>query len=181
LLVSVINTHNPSILCLQEALPDQVNYIVQHTTHWNGTNETVAILVEATDTFWLSDQPNVPGSTSYGNNLPRIATWAILTPRQPTRHKGIEQILSWISTQPSHPIIVTGDFNNLRLDSPEILEMQKAGFVDTYYEKHGINPSTFHHFRGPLETISTKIVRDKEGERYPSDHYPIIASFRPVS
>ena len=29
------------------------------------------------DTFWLSDTPQVPGSMTWGNDLPRIVTWAI--------------------------------------------------------------------------------------------------------
>lgn len=28
------------------------------------------------DTFWLSDTPKTPSSTSWGNTIPRIATWA---------------------------------------------------------------------------------------------------------
>lgn len=28
-------------------------------------------------TFWLSESPSVPGSTSWGSEVPCIATWAI--------------------------------------------------------------------------------------------------------
>lgn len=31
-------------------------------------------------TFWFSDTPDAPGSTSWGNSIPRICTWALLAP-----------------------------------------------------------------------------------------------------
>jgi len=31
--------------------------------------------IEKADTFWLSDYPNIPGSATFGNRIPRIATW----------------------------------------------------------------------------------------------------------
>ena len=33
------------------------------------------------DTFWLSDTPEVPGSMTWGNDLPRIVTWALFKAR----------------------------------------------------------------------------------------------------
>lgn len=80
-------------------------------------------------TFWLSDTPAVPGSTSWGNEITRIVTWARfvdektgLTVRvfnthfdhlsQPSREKSAELLARRIADQASNePLIVTGDFN----------------------------------------------------------------------
>ncbi|KAJ3095374.1 hypothetical protein HDU96_001197 [Phlyctochytrium bullatum] len=166
LLISVINKHNPDILCLQEAMDFQVDYIVAHSTiryarYGSGRDhdlkgESVSILVDPTAiqvhnpgaTFWLSDTPQAPGSATYGNTLPRIATWLTFTPINfPTitpihlvnthldhesalaRHRGIQQILNTLP--PADSTIVTGDFNNDTVESPEV---RSAGFIDTLYE-----------------------------------------------
>ncbi|KAJ3331941.1 hypothetical protein HDU76_001770 [Blyttiomyces sp. JEL0837] len=105
LLVRVINKHSPAILCLQEALDFQTEYIITNTTlpyrkygvgrEWNLQGESCHILIVDVEkmgmweqgvapfkldvfesgTFWLSDEPDRPGSTSYGNQLPRICSW----------------------------------------------------------------------------------------------------------
>lgn len=33
------------------------------------------LVPEESGTFWFCDTPDVPGCTSYGNNIPRISTW----------------------------------------------------------------------------------------------------------
>lgn len=81
-------------------------------------------------TFWLSDTPAQPGSKSWGNEIPRIATWIRLTDRatqrgfyvfnthwdhrnQPSREKAAILISRKIDERrhKDMPVIITGDFN----------------------------------------------------------------------
>lgn len=79
--------------------------------------------------FWLSDTPAVPGSRSWGNVLPRMATWARFADRrtgtefavvnthldnqsEPARVRGAELLRTVIGTfDAALPVILTGDFN----------------------------------------------------------------------
>lgn len=79
--------------------------------------------------FWLSDTPEVKGSKSWGNTLPRMATWArfrdltderefyLLNTHfdhksQTSRERSAELIVDRVqSMTPRLPVIVTGDFN----------------------------------------------------------------------
>ncbi|MEM7756360.1 MAG: endonuclease/exonuclease/phosphatase family protein [Planctomycetota bacterium] len=80
--------------------------------------------------FWLSDTPEEPGSTSWGNELTRICTWARLLPAgseqafyvfnthldhqsEPSRREAVELIAFRIETRdaPEEPVILMGDFN----------------------------------------------------------------------
>ena len=80
-------------------------------------------------TFWLSDTPEAPGSKSWGNQIPRICTWARLVEKdtglafyvynlhldhesQPSRVRSVELLAERIIQRSSRdPVIVTGDFN----------------------------------------------------------------------
>ena len=129
-------------------------------------------------------------------------------PSQEARKHSIPILLSQIKENGDtiDRIIITGDFNNWPEDvegetpledliamgqsAPEIEQMKKAGFVDTY--QHGAT-STFNGFRkagyGPkidFIWISSNSVYRVEGETkvdeyhdehgfYPSDHFPVYA------
>jgi endonuclease/exonuclease/phosphatase family metal-dependent hydrolase len=93
----VIKQQKPDLLGLQEALRDQVDYLVDASGEYDkigvgrdadGSGEYSAILyrrsrfdVSDAGTFWLSDTPETPGSMTWGNTLPRICTWARLLDR----------------------------------------------------------------------------------------------------
>lgn len=81
------------------------------------------------DHFWLSDTPNVIGSTNWGPNLPRMVTWVKFEDRQTkqkfyfinthfdhkvqsAREKSSELLRERVSTfDPLLPVILVGDFN----------------------------------------------------------------------
>lgn len=86
--------------------------------------------VESSGTFWFSDTPEVPGSTSWGNSIPRICTWGHFTDTatgygvylfnvhldhqsQPSREKSAALLMQRAAGRAvaSDPVIVTGDFN----------------------------------------------------------------------
>ena len=80
-------------------------------------------------TFWLSDTPEEVGSTSWGNSITRICTWARLVETetgrgfyvfnthfdhrsQPSRERAAELIAARIATRAfDEPAILMGDFN----------------------------------------------------------------------
>lgn len=86
--------------------------------------------IDASGTFWLSETPDVPGSTSWGNGITRICTWARLVEKesgrgvyvfnthldhqsQPSRERGAELIAARIAerTHAEEPVVLMGDLN----------------------------------------------------------------------
>lgn len=92
--------------------------------------------VAAAGTFWLSDTPEVPGSRSWGNGIPRICTWARLVEKAgaedharavwvynvhmdhisaASRQRGAELIAAYLRDRPAayadEPVVLMGDFN----------------------------------------------------------------------
>ena len=80
--------------------------------------------------FWLSDQPEQPGSRTWGNEIPRVVTWIRLIDRatskafyvfnthwdhrnQPSREKAAVLISRRINARahPDEPVVLLGDFN----------------------------------------------------------------------
>lgn len=145
-LMDVVRQDNADVIGLQEALHDQ---IVEMTTalpaygvvgvgrdDGKTRGEYAAILyrrdrfhVAASGTFWFSDTPSVVASTSWGNTITRICTWARLVDRQggafwvfnvhldhqsqPSRERSTALLAERIRARanPGEPVIVTGDFN----------------------------------------------------------------------
>jgi endonuclease/exonuclease/phosphatase family metal-dependent hydrolase len=81
-------------------------------------------------TFWLSATPEIPGSKTWGNDLPRAATWLRLTDRSTGRgfyvfnthwdhrHQGSREKAAMLMAeridqrkQPGEPVVLLGDFN----------------------------------------------------------------------
>lgn len=125
---ATIRDHSPGILGVQEALRFQLDELLAGLPRYvsvgvgrdDGVDkgEFAAILVDTTrfevsasGTTWFSDTPQVPGSTSWGNTIPRITTWALLYDRldderiwvynlhldhqsQPSREKSVEFLIS---------------------------------------------------------------------------------------
>ena len=120
-------------------------------------------------TFWFSDSPEVPGSTSWGNRLPRICTWARfrdlrtgdafylynahLDHESPeSRRRSAELLAERIQERdPKDPVLVTGDLN-AGPASPPVGTLGKV-VRDTWTVVHGPEEGggTFHGFRGGRE------------------------------
>jgi endonuclease/exonuclease/phosphatase family metal-dependent hydrolase len=170
-LFDVVREQSADIVGLQEALDGQIREITEAVPGYavvgvgrddgRTAGEYSAILVRKdrfnvaeAGTFWFSDTPAVPGSTSWGNRITRICTWARLIDRdgtafwffnvhldhesQPSRERSTELLLRRIDARafPGEPVVVTGDFN-VGEDNPAILTMLGAkAFVDTYRVIH---------------------------------------------
>jgi endonuclease/exonuclease/phosphatase family metal-dependent hydrolase len=134
----------------------------------------------ASGTFWFSDTPEVPGSMSWGNTLPRICSWARLkhleTGRhyyhfnvhfdhlsQPSREKSSQLLAQRIAERPEQadPVVVTGDFNaepdNLAITyllGTAMFENAQTPFTvkDAWLELHAAdtNSTTYHAWNGGM-------------------------------
>ena len=107
------------------------------------------LTVDTTGTFWLSDTPERPGSTSWGNHITRICTWARFRDRetgavfavfnvhldhesQTSRERSAALVLGRAPTlAPGLPVILLGDFNAGE-DNPAAVAVRQAGFVEAY-------------------------------------------------
>ncbi|XP_078443766.1 DNAse I-like superfamily protein [Wolffia australiana] len=92
--VSVIASYSPAILCtqqgvnlqlefLQQCLPGYAQFGVSRSGSEDPSDEHCVIFYEKEKvelieggTFWLSESPSVPGSMAWGSKVPCIATWA---------------------------------------------------------------------------------------------------------
>jgi len=146
LVYDVIRRQDSDFVGLQEALRFQIDDIREALPAYdevglgrddgNEAGEYAAILykrdrwgAEDGGTAWLSDTPDVPGSTTWGNEITRIVTWARFVEKetgralwlfnthfdhvsQPSREKSAEFLASRIANRKTRdPVIVTGDFN----------------------------------------------------------------------
>ena len=143
-----------------------------------GTPRAPVLDVLDQGTFWFSDTPEVPGSTSWGNDIPRICTWAHLRDRtsgrafyvynvhwdhrsQPSRERGAELLIQRIAqrTSSEDPVLVTGDFNAGESNAAfrQLVNAPTAGLSDTFRALHpdADGVGTFNGFEG--ETSGEKI------------------------
>lgn len=192
---STIRLHQADIVGVQEALEHQIGDLTKLLPglSWVGTGrnadgggEYSAILfsqdrleVLESDTFWLSETPNVPGSQSWDAALPRIATWGhfrdLNTEKEfivlnthfdhvgrEARVESAKQILNAINEiADGLPIVVMGDLNTTENDDPYSVLAESTlsdgrKLIDGFYHSvHG------HH--GPTSTWNgfTEIIPDR--------------------
>jgi len=144
--LDVINDYGPDVLGIQEALDFQLDELSEAMEGYGmigvgrddgiTAGEFAAILyrtsrfdVVESGTFWFSDTPDIPGSTSWGNSVTRICTWAMIRDKasglrfyvynihfdhesQPSRERSAVMLGARIAASSTRaPLIVTGDFN----------------------------------------------------------------------
>lgn len=154
--------------------------------------------------FWLSATPEKPGSKTWGNQIPRIATWVRLIDRatgrglyafnthwdhrnQPSREKAAILISSRIATRrhQQDPVIVLGDFNAIESNAG-LKTLVSAGFTNAYPGPKN-HRTTLHFWRGTtagdlkvdhiLVPTGTKVLAAKirdQDQPMISDHFPVI-------
>ncbi len=237
LVFDVVREQNADLIGVQEALASQIDEIVAAVPGYavvgvgrddgRAAGEFSAILfrtsrlrVAESGTFWFSDTPTVPGSTSWGNNITRISSWARFIDRdgrafwhfnlhldhqsQPSRVRSTELVARRVAERSgsSEPVVVTGDFN-VGEDNPALHTLVGAPggpagpFVDTFRVLHrdATEVGTFTGFKignttgakidyvlvePGTEVLSASIVRTSRDKRYPSDHFPVVATIRPA-
>jgi endonuclease/exonuclease/phosphatase family metal-dependent hydrolase len=121
--------------------------------------------------FWLSETPEVPGSNSWGESLPRMATWGLFETvpggkrfwfvnthfahrpeDESARTKAAELIAAWIAARPGGlPVVLTGDFNTVPDSAAHrALSAGLADAWDTAKARKG-PAETFHGFNGKAD------------------------------
>jgi len=128
----------------------------------------------AYDHFWLSDTPDVIGSTTWGNTNRRMVTWIKFRDRatgtefyhfnthfdhqvQLAREKSAELLRERVEALGTKlPVILTGDFNAAAGDNKayDILTAEKF-FTDAWLaapERHGEGFATFNNFKAAVPT-----------------------------
>lgn len=164
--------------------------------------------LEDDETFWLSETPEEVGSIGWDADLPRILTRATLEDESGDRfhvasihldNKGPEARLEGAKLARERlgeldgPVILAGDCNDTP-DSEPIATFTEAFDDAKEVAEHGHHgpDKTMHRFTGePKERIDYVFVRDcdvalsatladrRDGDSYPSDHFPIAADVVP--
>ncbi len=190
LVFEVLREARPDFCGLQEALRFQIDAIRKavpgYAEYGNGRQdggkqgEYSAILyredrwkLDRGNTIWLSDTPEVPGSATWGNTIPRIVTWGRFVEKpsgravyvfnthfdhqsQPSRLKSAEMLSKLIAKEAGDaPVIVTGDFNAAE-NNPAIVHLKRPAkdaevrLVDTFRVLYpeAKEVGTFNAFRG---------------------------------
>ena len=153
-------------------------------------------------TFWYSDTPEVPGSTSWGNTLPRICTWARFLDAdgralyvynthwdhqsQPSREKSAEAVLEKIASRAhkDEPFVLMGDFN-ATTENAAIKTLLKSGVLrdsggeeqNTSFNlwKPGLRPGLrIDHIFVSDGLKAGKLEVESNGDPVGSDHHPVI-------
>ncbi|OQP78413.1 endonuclease [Xanthomonas phaseoli pv. syngonii LMG 9055] len=147
-MVTLIKQTHPDVFGTQELVSEQAAFLAEQLPdyRWFGqgrsgddSDEHMGVFYDArvlkvveSDNFWLSDTPERPGSITWGNVLPRMATWALFErisdkrrfylfnthfpyrdEDEPARERSARLILSRIAQLPAAiPVVLTGDFNS---------------------------------------------------------------------
>ena len=184
LVVKTIRQFDPDIIGTQETLDFQADYLRERFTEFTyvgrarqakGKGEHCGILFRSArfqklieGHFWLSENPDQPGSKSWDSSLPRMATWLKLWDDvnkssfyvlnthfdhrgKIAREESAKLIAKFVKELPDDArVVVLGDFN-ASVDSAPYQSLFEAGLVDTYKLK---NPETkkaegtFNGFKG---------------------------------
>ena len=122
--------------------------------------------VVSQETFWLSADPDTPGSSAWDSSLPRICTWGLLLDRRTgkrfvianthldhrsamARIQGVNVILTRLAPMiEKYPFILTGDFNSTPDDMPvrRVLGVLKNARDVSETDHYGAGDETFHDF-----------------------------------
>jgi endonuclease/exonuclease/phosphatase family metal-dependent hydrolase len=118
--------------------------------------------------FWLSETPDVPGSSSWGSSLPRMCTWVRLRlaggqrllcynthldhQSAEARERGIRLICARLFARRQEdglPALLLGDLNATPDSAVVRFLREESGLVDSFGALGGADPGgTFHAFRG---------------------------------
>ena len=241
ILIEILKKHRPDILGTQESLDFQIEEIKTAFPNWkvfglgryhgielpdrpheDMSGESCKILYDTTKfklidegTFWHSDIPDVPGSMTWGNTLPRITTWGIFQIKNRdkkfvvmnTHYHWDEPYVTntsslimekWRKIAADLPTILMGDFNlpptsdTHKLFCGESITSDLNGeFVDPWimFEKLEQDEGTYNDFTGDksgdridwilvtprFKVNDIQIIHDNINNKYPSDHFPVVA------
>jgi endonuclease/exonuclease/phosphatase family metal-dependent hydrolase len=185
IMVDCLKKSDPDIIGTQEGVYHQLKELASDLNEyrWIGTGreggsrgEFMAIFYKEDrfepleyDHFWLSDTPEVIGSSSWGNTVKRMVTWVRFKDKkadtefylvnthfdhqvQAAREKAAELLLSRVKKlNQDLPIIITGDFNAKGGANKAYDILTADGYLtdtwNTAKEKRGDLVATFNNFK----------------------------------
>ena len=217
----VVEEARPEVLAVQEALHAQLLDLHERLPAWSwvgagrddgeDAGEFAPILFRPDalqllgwGVFWFSDTPDAPGSTSYGNDITRVCTWARFETEDSRRtflvanvhfdHRSADsrlasmrQLRRWIDAHAQgDPVFVLGDFN-CEPESEPMRVLLDGGWSAAVADGSAIG--TYHAFtgeaQGRIDMIlvpdgvrvldAAVITRAGAGGVWPSDHHPVRA------
>lgn len=228
-LASQVAFYEPGILGVQEALPEQLEFLDEELEDYKWFGEgrdgkdkgefsaifynTQKFEVVDMNTFWLSETPHRI-SRGWDAALNRICTYGLFREKSSgkefyvfnthfdhlgelARLKSAELIVEKIKNinHENLPVVLMGDFN-LEPTSPalvpifEFLNDSKAVATEVVYGPEG----TFNGFKweepvtkridyvftsaNGLEVLKYAVLSDSKDQKYPSDHFPVIAELQ---
>ena len=233
IVANVMKLYDCDFICIQEGLIDMIKemeYMLplyssygRYRGNKEDEDESVMIFykfnkwfIDNAGTFWLSDTLNIPGSKTFGNDIPRICTWikfrniftleSIYVYNCHLDHESLASQIKSADLISKHMndkcgdiqnVILTGDFNvteeseTLKIFKNKGLQLKDTCNINTFKER---SKGTFHNWSGKhdgmkidyilshpkMEVKEFKIIRDNSNNRYPSDHYPIMAKLNLV-
>ncbi len=179
---AMLEKYQPDVIGMQEALYRQVKDFANALPAyaWIGLGreggshgEFMAVFYRADrleplefDHFWLSDTPDVIGSTTWGNSNRRMVTWVRFRDRRTNqdfyfinthfdhetplaREKSADLLLERAHKLQDLPVVLTGDFN--APDGGDVYQtlVSEDGFADSWdtAQKRGEQMGTFHGYR----------------------------------
>lgn len=186
LILELLERESPDIIGTQELLHDQVQDMEDLLPEydWIGLGrdggsygEYMAIFFKKSrlkvleyNHIWLSDTPNIIGSSTWGNDCTRMATWIRFLDMESkkqfyhlnthldhmsenARVRGAELIINKSADFHSAlPIIITGDFNTAAKSETHQVFLTKGNFIDTWdtaTERINEKLGTFNNFNDP--------------------------------
>ena len=224
-IVEEVKSLRPDVLCFQEMLPFMYEALSSMLPEYafigigrgqelDGESCRIAYLKDsltlcATDTFWLSPTPDVPGSRYQDQSIcPRICTWGkfyhianhsmlyVLNTHldhegDGARRDGLSQILEKaheLLERQSLPLFITGDFNFTPSD-PAYEMIEDAPFEDLTAQLSG----SFHAYgresntkidyiltNQPKEEFEIKLLHTGSNGKFLSDHDFICARWNRI-
>ena len=186
LMREVIRSIAPDVIGTQEGLSGQLKDLAADLPEFNWVgvgrddgktkSEFMAVFYRparletlATNHFWLSDTPAIPGSTTWGNSNRRMVTWLKFRDRstggefflfnthfdhqiQPAREKSADLVRERVAAlDPKLPVLLIGDFNAAAESNPAYLTLTAGNFFAdawlTARERRGEGIGTFNDFK----------------------------------
>jgi len=199
MVASQVLFHEANIVGVQEALYDQMMDLQQRLSAYKYVGvgrddgkqkgefsaifyDTTRLQLLQTQTFWLSEQPTVPGSKGWDAAITRIVTWAKFRDRKTKKqffafnthfdHRGevarresAKLLLQKIKTiAGNNEVVITGDFNSQPSDEP-IRVLMAADDANRLTDTKAV--STSPHY-GPSGTFNG--FKQKEQTHEPIDY-----------
>jgi endonuclease/exonuclease/phosphatase family metal-dependent hydrolase len=195
MVASQIQFHEANIVGVQEALYDQMMDLQARLTAYKYVGvgrddgkqkgefsaifyDTARLQLMQSQTFWLSEQPTVPGSKGWDAAITRIVTWAKFKDRKTkkqffafnthfdhmgkiARRESAKLLLKKVKEIAGYyPVVVTGDFNSKPSDEP-IQVITDTSNADHLIDSKSISATGHYGPDGTFNGFKSKEVDDQ--------------------